>query len=236
MSRKNTWKFVTFDEIVDYIDQEEIAQITFARNLGVTNSTFHNWKNGTSVPDDDMQLKIAKVVGKEFTDEEIAELKGQEVEEEEGEVEEEKTPRAAKKKAKKKAAKKAKKTSKKKAPAKKKTKKKVAKKAPAKKKATKKKAAKTNVPETLDDLKASASSARLATARGGKKPDSAKPPAKPRKPRTPKKPASTASVMVESNGAPSERAFLVSVYMGSQGVDSIEEFGRLISVICKALA
>lgn len=66
-SRKNKWSLVTFKEIATYIETNEIAQLTFAKQIDVTNSTFHNWKAGKSVPDADKQLAIAKVIGKSVT-------------------------------------------------------------------------------------------------------------------------------------------------------------------------
>lgn len=63
MSKKNEWTKVSFEDIVDFITREEISKISFARKLGITNSTFHNWKNGKSVPDEPMQEKIAAMIG-----------------------------------------------------------------------------------------------------------------------------------------------------------------------------
>lgn len=62
-TRKNEWSLITFDDIAEYIERQEIAQIRFSQDLGITNSTFHNWKSGKSIPDDAMQAKIAKMIG-----------------------------------------------------------------------------------------------------------------------------------------------------------------------------
>ena len=64
-SRKNEWTLVTFENIREYIEQNQISQLAFTRELGITNSTFHNWKNGKTTPDLDDQGKIhALLVGK----------------------------------------------------------------------------------------------------------------------------------------------------------------------------
>lgn len=64
--KKNEWTLVTLDELLEFIDTQGITQNKFAKTLGVTNSTFHNWKNGRCAPDESIQGKIRALIdGKE---------------------------------------------------------------------------------------------------------------------------------------------------------------------------
>jgi DNA-binding XRE family transcriptional regulator len=50
------------DEITRHIAQKGLSQSEFASTLGVTNSTFHNWKNGRCAPDTSTQHRIAALL------------------------------------------------------------------------------------------------------------------------------------------------------------------------------
>ena len=64
--KKNEWTLVTLAQLLGFIEMKELKQKTFAAYLGVTNSTFHNWKNGRCAPDEEVQGKIKALIdGKE---------------------------------------------------------------------------------------------------------------------------------------------------------------------------
>ena len=65
MANQNTWTLVKFKDISKFLESNEVSQIKFAQTLGVSNSTFHNWKGGRSTPDEEMQQKILDVIAKE---------------------------------------------------------------------------------------------------------------------------------------------------------------------------
>jgi DNA-binding XRE family transcriptional regulator len=60
--KKNEWTLVTLDELIAYITKSGLTQNAFAQSLGVTNSTFHNWKNGRCAPDESIQGKIRALI------------------------------------------------------------------------------------------------------------------------------------------------------------------------------
>lgn len=67
--KKNEWTLVTLDDLMKFIDTQGLTQNKFAKTLGVTNSTFHNWKNGRCAPDEAIQGKIKALIdGKEKID------------------------------------------------------------------------------------------------------------------------------------------------------------------------
>ena len=64
--KKNKWTLVTFVQLNGFIDLKQHTQKAVAAHLGVTNSTFHNWKNGRCAPDEEVQGKIKALIdGKE---------------------------------------------------------------------------------------------------------------------------------------------------------------------------
>ena len=64
--QKNKWTAVTLKQMLGFIDVNQIPQKGFATHLGVTNSTFHNWKNKKCAPDEDVQVRILDLInGKE---------------------------------------------------------------------------------------------------------------------------------------------------------------------------
>ena len=60
--KANEWKLVTFVDIEKFLKKAGASQLGFAKAVGVTNSTFHNWKNGRSAPSEEVQKKIKKVI------------------------------------------------------------------------------------------------------------------------------------------------------------------------------
>lgn len=60
--KKNKWTLVSLKQLLGYIAVNEIPQKAFAAHLGVTNSTFHNWKNGRCAPDELVQGKIKDLI------------------------------------------------------------------------------------------------------------------------------------------------------------------------------
>ena len=64
--KKNEWTVVSLKQLLGYISAKELKQKTFAAHLGVTNSTFHNWKNGRCAPEEPVQVRIKALIdGKE---------------------------------------------------------------------------------------------------------------------------------------------------------------------------
>ena len=64
--KKNEWTLVTQKQVLGYIASKGLQNKTFAEHLGVTNSTFHNWKNGRCAPDEEIQGRIKALIdGKE---------------------------------------------------------------------------------------------------------------------------------------------------------------------------
>ena len=68
--KANEWTAVTLDEILGFLSEMGITQSAFAAHIGVTNSTFHNWKKGKCAPDEDTQGKIRSLIdGENYTKE-----------------------------------------------------------------------------------------------------------------------------------------------------------------------
>ena len=66
--KANQWSLVTFADIAAYLAKEGVSQTDFAKTVGVTSSTFHNWKTERCAPDEETQGKIsALLTGKEVT-------------------------------------------------------------------------------------------------------------------------------------------------------------------------
>lgn len=61
----NKWKAVKFNQISKFIKEHGVSQIAFAKAVGVTNSTFHNWKNNRCAPDDATQETIRALISGE---------------------------------------------------------------------------------------------------------------------------------------------------------------------------
>lgn len=211
-SRKNKWSLVTFKEIATYIETNEIAQLTFAKQIDVTNSTFHNWKAGKSVPDAEKQLAIAKVIGKSVTpppsakgtetlDDLMNATSGSRSSGAQASAKKKTKTRASKKKKTRGVAKKVKKT--KKAKAKKKTKKAGARADP--------------VADPVADPAATGKKTRKKTRRAKKTP------------------ALNGALIGNGQGTLTERAYLVGRFMDARGVKTVEEFGSLIQTVTTAL-
>jgi hypothetical protein len=60
--KKNEWTVITFDAVLDYIRENDISLISFARSFGITNSTVHNWKSGAVVPSEETQRKLLEFI------------------------------------------------------------------------------------------------------------------------------------------------------------------------------
>jgi DNA-binding transcriptional regulator YiaG len=58
----NKWTLVKFLEIKQFLEEKKVAQTRFSATVGVTNSTFHNWKNKRCAPDPATQQKIRDVL------------------------------------------------------------------------------------------------------------------------------------------------------------------------------
>lgn len=214
-SRKNEWTLVTFEDIAQYIESEEIAQITFAKDIGVTNSTFHNWKNSKSVPDEAMQERIAGKIGKKRAKVTKKVAKASKVAKKVGKKVGKKTTKKAGDTLddlvdtnSKRATRAAKKTGKKPGP---------------KPKATK---AKSNKKKTK--------ATKPAAAKPGPKPKVAKK-APVKRGRKPKLKMGANGVHANGTASVSERAYLIGRYMDGNGVRSVDEFGQLIERVTTAL-
>jgi len=60
--KSNDWTVVQFKDIETYIEEHGLSKLGFARALGVTNSTLHNWKNGRCAPDEAMQMTVKNML------------------------------------------------------------------------------------------------------------------------------------------------------------------------------
>ena len=58
-TKKPSWGVVTFKKIEEWRTKLGISKSGMAEALGVTNSTFHNWRRGTTVPHPNQQDDIA---------------------------------------------------------------------------------------------------------------------------------------------------------------------------------
>jgi DNA-binding XRE family transcriptional regulator len=65
--KKNEWTKVKLETILGFLKYYSIKQKDFAAHLGVTNSTFHNWKNGKCAPDEEVQVKIQDLIANKET-------------------------------------------------------------------------------------------------------------------------------------------------------------------------
>lgn len=64
--KANLWSLVNFATIAAHLKETGTSQTAFAKAVGVTSSTFHNWKTGRCAPDEETQGKIvATIEGKE---------------------------------------------------------------------------------------------------------------------------------------------------------------------------
>lgn len=61
--KKPTWGAVTFKQIEARRNALGLSKAKMAEALGVTNSTFHNWQRGTTVPHANQQEVIAETLG-----------------------------------------------------------------------------------------------------------------------------------------------------------------------------
>jgi len=57
-SKKPIWSVIQFSDIERWREKADMPKVTLARALGVTNSTWHNWQNGKSVPSVGRQRKV----------------------------------------------------------------------------------------------------------------------------------------------------------------------------------
>ena len=58
-TKKPSWGVVTFEKIEEWRTKLGLSKSGMAEALGVTNSTFHNWRRGTTVPHPNQQDDIA---------------------------------------------------------------------------------------------------------------------------------------------------------------------------------
>jgi len=61
-SRQPVWKHVTFEEIDKIRKKWGFSKIAMAKYLGVTNSTYHNWKSGIAIPHAHEQKRIKRAI------------------------------------------------------------------------------------------------------------------------------------------------------------------------------
>ena len=54
-----SWIEVTYDEIEEYRKANNLSKLNMARFIGVTNSTYHNWKRSKAVATPQAQKRIA---------------------------------------------------------------------------------------------------------------------------------------------------------------------------------
>lgn len=57
-SKRPIWSVIQFSDIERWRERADMPKVTLARALGVTNSTWHNWQNGKSVPSVGTQKKV----------------------------------------------------------------------------------------------------------------------------------------------------------------------------------
>jgi len=62
----NKWSVVKWAEIEKFLEEKELTQARFSSTLGITGSTFHNWKKKRCAPDPATQQSIRDLIdGKE---------------------------------------------------------------------------------------------------------------------------------------------------------------------------
>jgi len=74
--KANEWTSVSLEEILLYLSEAGMTQSRFATSVGVTNSTFHNWKKGKCAPDEDTQGKIRDLIDNYTTETQVVKKKG----------------------------------------------------------------------------------------------------------------------------------------------------------------
>ena len=60
--KANQWTSVAFADIAEYLANSGVSQLEFAKSVGVTSSTFHNWKTQRCAPDETTQERILAVL------------------------------------------------------------------------------------------------------------------------------------------------------------------------------
>jgi len=60
--KANQWSLIKFSDIAAFLAEHGLSQTDFAKAVGVTSSTFHNWKTNRCAPDEATQGKIAAVI------------------------------------------------------------------------------------------------------------------------------------------------------------------------------
>lgn len=50
MAKAPAWTLTSLEDISQFMERREMSALDFAKLVGVSNSTFHNWKRGKSVP------------------------------------------------------------------------------------------------------------------------------------------------------------------------------------------
>lgn len=61
-TKKPTWSVITFKQIESRRQQLGFSKSGIAKALGVTNSTYHNWQRGTTVPHPTQQESIKSIL------------------------------------------------------------------------------------------------------------------------------------------------------------------------------
>lgn len=65
--KRPAWSIVTYDDIEKVRERLGLTKSKMAKQLGVTNSTLHNWKRGTAVPTLRRQRSIKSYIDNAFT-------------------------------------------------------------------------------------------------------------------------------------------------------------------------
>jgi len=60
--KPNTWSLVAFKDIADHLTKEGTPITAFVKLIGVSNQTFHNWKNNRCAPTVEVQQKIKDAI------------------------------------------------------------------------------------------------------------------------------------------------------------------------------
>lgn len=60
--KANQWTLVAFSDISEYLGKSGVSQTAFAKAVGVTSSTFHNWKTSRCAPDETAQSRISEII------------------------------------------------------------------------------------------------------------------------------------------------------------------------------
>lgn len=56
--KPNEWTLLTFPDVAKHLSDRGIPVTEFAKTIGVSNQTFHNWKSGRCAPTEGTQRKI----------------------------------------------------------------------------------------------------------------------------------------------------------------------------------